>query len=164
MIGCWILLAFFVAGDGSGRDFFRVSFHSGGFILAQQAPLQKSGRFVFRRHPDGVLLSVDKSEVAGIVVVSSEPSRSLRPGERVDVGLTGEGPERTGGPPQPGLLREERPPGSPPVNPIWEYRSLSGRRLIVGASIPFPPAPAVRRAPGEPPMGVQSGPPPTRPD
>lgn len=164
MIGCWILLAVFAAGDGSGRDFFRVSFRSGGFILAQQAPIQKGGRLVFRRHPDGVLLSVDKSEVAGIAAVSSELSRSLRPGERVDVGVTGEGPERAGGPPQPGLRQEEGPAGMRAVNPNWEYRSMSGRRLIVGYNVPFAPAPAVQRAPGEPPTGVQSGPPPTRPN
>jgi len=153
VIGCWILLAFFAGGETTRQDLFQISFHSGGIVLAREAPVIRGGRLVFRRHPDGVLFSVRKSEVAGVVLVPLKPQGSLRPGEQLDVGSTGEGGARL-----------ERKAESPPAPPIWEYRSLSGRRLIVGSSIPFPPAPAVQRAPGEPPMGVQSGPPPTRPD
>lgn len=154
MIAFWILLALFAAGEeGSGQDLFQISFLSGGVILAQEAPVEKGGRLVFRRHPDGVLFSARKSEVAGIARVRFKPQSRSRPGEQIDVGSTGEGGPRT---------EPKTEPSS--VRPIWEYRSLSGRRLIVGYNVPFPPAPAAQRAPGEPPTGGQSGLPPTRPD
>lgn len=122
------------------------------------APVERGGRLTFRRYPDGLLLSVSKSEVTGVMPVPRvKPARSLRPGEQLDVGLTGDRPEQKGGSSQPGPLRGEGPAGSPPVNPIPEYRSISGRRLIVGYNVPFAPAPAVQRAPGEPPTGFRAG-------
>ncbi|MGH9366256.1 MAG: hypothetical protein ACRD3M_01110, partial [Thermoanaerobaculia bacterium] len=131
----WILLALLGPGDSSRQDLFQVSFLSGGTILAQEAPVERQGRLVFRRHPDGVLLSVRKSEVAGIAAVSVERPTIVRPGEQLDVGFTGEGaprPEEKGGPPQPGLRRGQGQGGSFPVRPNWQYRSVFGTRLIVG--------------------------------
>lgn len=83
-------------------------------------------------------------------------ARSLRPGEQLDVGSTGEGTPRLApkaGSPQP------PPPGSAP-----EMFTRRGTRWIPGYNVPFPTAPAVQRGPGEPPTGAQSGPPPTRPN
>jgi hypothetical protein len=92
VIGGWIIFAFFAAGEGSPQDLFQVGFHSGGSILAQEAPVERAGHLVFRRHPDGVLISVRKPEVAHTIPVHVQPARTPRPGERVDIGFTGEGP------------------------------------------------------------------------
>lgn len=47
-------------------DVFEIRFHGGGEVLAQERPLDKGGRMVFRRHPDGALISVKKSDVVGV--------------------------------------------------------------------------------------------------
>jgi hypothetical protein len=112
---------------------------------------------VFRRHPDGALVSVKKSDVVAVTAVRvNSGARSLRPGEQLDVGLTGEGTPRLGpkvGAPQP------PPRGGGPA-----MFTLRGTRWIPGYNAPFPPAPAVQRGPGEPPTVDQSGPPPARPN
>ncbi len=159
MLGCWILLSLLAAGEaGAGQEVFQIVFHAGGVVLARAAPIEKEGRLVFRRHPDGVLLSVRKSEVSSVTTMKVKPQASLRPGGQLDIGVTGEGATR----PVPGSGKPPSRPGEGAAG--VRLVSPSGRYYVPGYNLPFPPRPAVQQAPGEPPAGVQTGPPSTRPD
>lgn len=153
MIGCWILLGFLAGGETAAMpDVFRIRFYGGGEVLAQERPLDKGPRMVFRRHPDGALVSVKKSDVAGVNAMRIKPATgSLRPGEQLDVGLTGEGAPR--------LEPEIGSPQPPPPASAPEMFTRRGTRWIPGYNAPFSPAPAIQRGPGEPPTGIQNSPP-----
>lgn len=159
-------LAFLFLAPSDGSQLYRIELQAGIHILSLDRPTARGDILLFHRHPDRVFVSLKKVEVLRVVPFAAQPPEpiGLNPGEQLDVGLTGDGSEPKSGPSQPGLLRGEGPRGSPPVSANWEYRSTSGRRLIAGYNVPFAPAPAVQRAPGEPPTGVQNWPPPTRPN
>lgn len=149
VVGAAISLAL-LAGRGvaAAPQVFQIRFQGGGEVLAEGRPFDNGTRMVFRRHPDGALMSVKKSDVVGITAAEVRPAtRSLRPGEQLDVGLTEEGTPRLE--PKNGLPQRP-PPASAP-----EMFTRRGTRWIPGFNAPFPPAPAVQRGPGEPPTGIQ---------
>lgn len=158
VIGCWILLSLLAGGEAAaGPEVFQIRFHGGGEVLAQERPLDKGARMVFRCHPDGAVVSVKKSDIVGVTAVSVRPpTRSLRPGEQLDVGPTGEGTPRVE--PEAGSTQPPPPGAAPQMFTQW------GTRWIPGYNRAFPPASATQRGPGDPPMGAQSGPPPARPN
>lgn len=157
----WVALATSgLAQGGARQEVFQIRFAAGGTILAKERPFDKGTRMVFRRHPDGVLMSVKKSDVVEVVAVSIDrAARNLHADEWLEVGPTGEGAANHPLPPRPveGAASTRILNPSIPVMP-------PGSVWILGLNVPFPPAPATQRGPGEPPVGVQSGPPPVRPN
>ena len=135
---------------GAADLIYKIELRSPDVLWSQTPPVPKQDRFFFRRHPDGMLLSVPRAQVRRIVSLPIEAPAvtTLRPGEtRVIAAPASLGSARTARPRSPG----ERPDGTSAL-----YRE--------GGSFAHPPATAVQESPGEPPTGVPSGEPPKMPD
>jgi len=154
----------------------RIELRSKATLSSQGPPRQSGALLIFHRHPDGVLMSLKRSEVLRIVALppqarSGPRQRELAPGEQIVLGATGGGgaaraevgvTARTG-PPRLG----ERKDGTALFNPDREYRPDWDSKQVPGLNMPFPasrndnregttvafpPASAVQSAPGQPPM------------
>ena len=173
-------------------------------VLTLDAPRAEGAQVVFHRYPDGLFMSARTADVALVetfkaqgtapssseepgmrvseTVVVSAPSPGLRPGEVVDLGLTGEGSE---------TLRERasalaakaaaaepvRPPGEGArgkalFNPDRDYRPEWDSKLVPGYSMPYanspndllegktmsyPPGSGRQLNPGAPPTMINEG-------
>jgi hypothetical protein len=189
------LLAFFVAAGASvvasaaPARVYRIELAGGGVIFSDDAPLQSGEQLLFHGHPVGALQSLRRADVKRIVATSAapEPAAIVKPGQAVDLGVTGPGAVRRGvGPARP------LPRGSAPLqpgegkgatalfNPDRTYRPDWDGKLVPGATMGLPNSPndyregvtlahpaagATQSAPGEPPMmKPSSGEPPKAPN
>lgn len=181
--GLSIAVALFVAGSVSGAEamLYRIELAGGQTLLARTPPVPRASRLVFSRHPDGAVMSLKRTDVRRVVGVPAGPAPKaeapqFRPGTLVVLGPTGEGAsggsaagEKTA--PRPG----EAPDGRALLNPQRDYRPDWDARQVPGQTLPFPASPgdyregrtmalppggATQSAPGQPPTGVPSGPPP----
>lgn len=171
-------------GRGAQATHYRIELVGGETVLAKTPPVPRATRLVFSRHPDGALVSLKRSDVRRVVSVAGAPApqavaREVRPGTLVVLGPTGGGAAggsaadaKTG--PRPG----EAPDGRALLNPSrdyrpdWDSRQVPGQTLAYPASpgdyregrtLAMPPGTATQSAPGQPPTGVPSGPPPQSP-
>ena len=167
--------------SGAEATLYRIELAGGQTLLAKTPPVPRATRLVFARHPDGAVVSLKRADVLRVVSVAAPPTappvvREVRPGTLVVLGPTGGG--AAGGsaadgkaPPRPG----EAPDGRALLNPSRDYRPDWDSRQVPGQSLPFPASPgdyregrtlamppgtATQSAPGQPPTGVPSGPPP----
>ena len=178
-----VLLA--LARFSTGGELYRIEFGGKAQIWSQDKPRAQGALLLFRRHPDGALLSVRKSEVERVVAVAFEtPAQpALRPGEEKDLGVTARVAPRAEAPAagtsQPALRPGEAPGGKSLLNPDRDYRPGWDSLRVPGATEPFPasrgdyregrsyaypPGSATQASPGDVPKGVPSGEPPKLPD
>ena len=95
-----------VAAEASAPSrIYRIELAGGGFILSDDAPLQSGEQILFHGHPAGSLQSLRRADVKRIVAASaaSTPGSGMKPGQAVDLGVTGSGaPDRSGAPAEAG--------------------------------------------------------------
>jgi hypothetical protein len=179
-----------VAADASAPSrIYRIELAGGGVIFSDDAPLQSGEQILFHGHPAGPLQSLRRADVKRIVAASaaSPPGSGVKPGQAVDLGLTG-----PGAPGRSGALAKAGPRGNAPLrpgegkgatalfNPNRAYRPDWDGKLVPGATmglpnslndykegvtLAHPAAGAIQSAPGEPPMmKPSSGEPPKSPN
>jgi hypothetical protein len=178
-------LLFSAVSVAAGQALYRIEFAGKGVLWSREAPRTQKGQLLFRRHPDGILMTVKKSDVARVVAVTFEepPSAALRPGEQKDIGVTARvmasaGTAPTAGGAQP-LRPGETPEGKAVLNPDRDYRPGWDSTRVPGSSEPFPasrgdyregrsfaypPGTATQASPGDVPKGVPTGEPPKMPE
>lgn len=131
---------------------------------------------LFRHYPDGALMSVRAKDVRRVVAwrepaAASGPSRELKPGQAVEIGMTGGGSAApTAGKTAGGRVAA---PTTAPFNPSRAYNPSWDSKLVPGSTMPypaspndyaegktlaFPPASSVQAAPGEVPRSPEPKP------
>jgi hypothetical protein len=166
-----------IAADASEPPrIYRIELAGGGVIFSDDAPLQSGEQILFHGHPAGSLQSLRRTDVKRIVASSAAPTPAsgVKPGQAVDLGVTGPGaPSRSAGPAKNGPrgnapLRPGEGKGSTALfNPDRTYRPDWDGKLVPGATMGLPNSPndykegvtlahpaasATQSAPGEPPM------------
>lgn len=176
-----------VTADAADGNLYRVELDGKNVLLAKTPPVAHGTRLVFARHPDGVTVSLKRSDVRRVVTVPIQrvAGREFKPGELLVLGPTGEG--SSGAEPSAGATSTagaqgarpgEGPGGRALLNPQREYRPDWDAQQVPGATLPYPASPgdyreglnfayppgnAVQASPGQPPTGVPSGEPPRMP-
>ena len=174
----FVLAALFAsaAAAASGQTrVYRIDLAGGGILWSDDPPLQSAGQILFHGHPAGSLKSLRRADVKRIVAVKTVTPASIapRPGEAVDIGVTGAGARSSPGLRVPGarapgsntpLRPGEGTGGSALFNPDRAYKPDWDAKLVPGATIPLPnspndyregatlahpPAPAKQSAPGD---------------
>ena len=191
MVGGNVLLAALISLHAAGpapaaaQNVYRIELAGNQSIWSEDQPRDAGGRLLFHRYPGGMLVSVKKADVRRMTL-SSRPAaaaRGLRPGNVIDLGVTGSGSTPALG----GAATEganELPPGERkdgtallnpdrPYKPEWDSKQVPGLNLGYPASpndyregktVAYPPGTAVQAAHGEPPKApATSGEPPKGP-
>jgi hypothetical protein len=168
---------------------YRIELVGGGIVWSDDAPLQSGDQILFHGHPAGSLKSLKRSDIQRIVVQSMvvPATPAVRPGEAVDVGVTGTGgrgalPARPAPPRSPGAGARpgENKDGSALFNPDRTYRPDWDGKQVPGTTLGYPNSPndykegktfaypaatATQATPGDPPMmKPSSGEPPKQPN
>ena len=168
---------------------YRIELQAGGFVYSDDVPLQSGEQLLFHGHPAGALQSLRRADVKRIVATSAAPTPGgvVKPGQAVDLGVTGPGAVRRAVGPSRALPRGSAPlqPGEGKgatalFNPDRTYRPDWDGKLVPGATMGLPNSPndykegvtlahpaagATQSAPGEPPMmKPSSGEPPKSPN
>ena len=140
-----------VAADASASSrIYRIELVGGGVIFSDDAPLQSGEQILFHGHPAGPLQSLRRADVKRIVAASaaSTPGSGVKPGQAVDLGLTGPGaPGRSGAPARPPLrgnapLKPGEGKGATALfNPNRAYRPDWDGKLVPGATMGLPNSP-----------------------
>jgi hypothetical protein len=179
-----VLVLLPVVGRGAEPTVYRIELAGGQTFLAKAPPVPRANRLVFARHPDGAVVSLKRADVRRVVTTAAPSAaqpfgRVVRPGTLVVLGPTGGGApggnatgERSA--PRPGEASDGRALLNPSrdYRPDWDSRQVPGQTLPYPASpgdyregrtLAMPPGGATQSAPGQPPTGVPSGPPPQSP-
>src|ERR1700693_1192845 len=100
-----------VAGSAPSR-IYRIELAGGGVIFSDDAPLQSGEQILFHGHPAGSLQSLRRTDVKRIVAASAAPAPGtvVKPGQAVDLGVTGSGAASRG-------LAKAPPRGNAPLKP-----------------------------------------------
>jgi hypothetical protein len=181
--------AAFAAAAAAPQRIYRIELAGGGVIFSDDAPLQSGEQILFHGHPPGSLQSLRRADVKRIVAASaaSTPGIGMKPGQAVDLGVTGPGAAGRSGAPtkapprgsatlKPGegkgataLFNPDRT-----YRPDWDGKLVPGATMGLpnspndyreGATLAHPAASASQTAPGEPPtMKPSSGEPPKAPN
>jgi hypothetical protein len=189
MVGGSVLLAALIslhaAGPAAGQNVYRIELSGNQSIWSEDQPRAAGTQLLFHRYPGGMLVSVKKADVRR-VTLSSRPAaaaRGLRPGNVIELGVTGSGSTATPADAATEGVIElspgERKDGTALLNPDRPYRPEWDSTRVPGLNIPnpnspndyregktfaYPPASAVQAAPGEPPKAPPtSGEPPKGP-
>jgi hypothetical protein len=171
-----VFLAALAAGSRAQTRVYKIELVSGGLIWSDDPPLQSGEQILFHGHPAGSLKSMRRTDIKRIVAVTAAApaSAAIRPGEAVDIGVTGPGRGRTASGPavasgraaggSAALRPGEGKGGTALFNPDRTYRPDWDSKLVPGATMPFPNSPndykegatlarpagtAVQSAPGE---------------
>lgn len=165
---------------------FRIELTGGGVVWSDDAPLQSGDQILFHGHPAGSLQSLKRSDIKRIVAASAvaTPGSAIKPGQAVDIGVTGPGAASRTGRPLPranvALKPGEGKGATALFNPDRTYRPDWDGKLVPGATMGLPNSPndykegmtlahpaagATQSAPGDPPMmKPSSGDPPQAPN
>ena len=159
------------------REIYRLELAGKKTLWSQDRPVQSGAQVLFHRYPDGVLLSVKRSDLLRVVATKYQPdvARALRPGGLIELGATGGGTSQM----QPGNAASrvpgpgERKDGKALLNPDRPYRpdydskQVPGMNLGLpnspndyreGKTFAYPPASATQSAPGDLPRArVETG-------
>ncbi|MGH9365590.1 MAG: hypothetical protein ACRD1B_10065 [Thermoanaerobaculia bacterium] len=171
-----LLAAAFAASASSGARVYRIELAAGGVIWADDAPMQSGEQILFHGHPAGALQSLRRTDVKRIVSVAAAAAAgsSIKPGEAIDIGVTGSGsrgrlgaPARASTSGNASLRPGEAKGGTALFNPDRAYRPDWDGKLVPGTTMGLPNSPndyregstlahpaagASQSAPGEPPM------------
>ena len=161
---------------------YRIELVGGQPVLARTPPVPHGTRLVFSRYPDGVLMSLKRSDVQRVITVPPAKTadvRKHRPGDLLILGSTGGSgagstPSEAEGAMRPGEAIDGKALLNPSrdYRPGWDSKQVPGQTLPYpaspndyreGRSLAYPPGTAVQAAPGQPPTGVPSGEPPKSP-
>ena len=161
---------------------YRIELAGGQQVFARTPPVPHGTRLVFSRYPDGVLMSLKRSDVQRVITVPPAKTadvRKHRPGDLIILGSTGGGaagstPSEAEGAMRPGEAIDGKALLNPSrdYRPGWDSKQVPGQTLPYpaspndyreGRSLAYPPGTAVQAAPGQPPTGVPSGEPPKSP-
>ena len=181
MLAALVLTAVVAAGAReavpAAPSIYRVELAGGQSAWAIGKPQPNGPLLLFRRYPDGALMSVRAKDVKRIVAAAAATAgtKSLRPGQAIEIGATGGGGgtptgaagAKVSGPLGPGegkggtaLLNPNRP-----YMPDWDSKQVPGMNIPnpnspndyqEGRTFAHPPASAVQAAPGEPPKAPPS--------
>ena len=161
---------------------YRIELAGGQQVFARTPPVPHGTRLVFSRYPEGVLMSLKRSDVQRVITVPPAKTadvRKHRPGDLIILGSTGGGaagstPSEAEGAMRPGEAIDGKALLNPSrdYRPGWDSKQVPGQTLPYpaspndyreGRSLAYPPGTAVQAAPGQPPIGVPSGEPPKSP-
>jgi hypothetical protein len=136
---------------------YRLELSGGGSLWAKDAPMQSGGLVTFHRYPDGVLVSIRRSDLLRVAVTKPEPTvvRALSAGAAVDIGITGGGSAaggRAGTPARAGVARSGGSPKTNPAlgetkegkalfNPDRDYKPEWDSRQVPGLNLANPNSP-----------------------
>ncbi len=130
---------------------YRLDIAGHGTLWARDHPMQSGSMIVFHRFPDGVLVSIRRTDVTRIVAARYQASASgaIRPGGVIDLGITGGGgaapaaaAAAEGGPTAPALPGlGERSDGTALFNPNRAYRPDWDSKQVPGLNLGNPAAP-----------------------
>lgn len=134
---------------------YRIELKSHFALVAKTPPAPRGSRLVFARYPDGLLISLSRSEVWRVDPITEAEARNYKPGEIILLGPTDDRapagvPGKTSEPARAGeagggkaLLEAPRD-----HRPDWNSREIPGTRLPDRAAAqPIRPIPAPRPAP-----------------
>src|SRR5260370_25330080 len=86
------LLGFSLRSLAAAQTIYEMDLRGHMSLLSSDRPVQRGRLAVFHRYPDGVFLSIPEEEIVRVVMASASPSsKTLLPGEAIDVGPTGGG-------------------------------------------------------------------------
>ncbi len=173
----------------ASKQLYRLELAGRQTLWAEDHPQQSGSMIVFRRFPDGILVSIRRSDILRIVSARYEPAaaRAIKPGGVIDLGMTG-GSSGSGhlsaatkgaGATQ-STAPGERSDGTALFNPNrtyrpdWDSKQVPGMNLGYPASpndyqegrtLAYPSASSPPPAPGDVPRArVETGEPPKAPD
>jgi hypothetical protein len=127
----------------TAQTIFQVDLRGHASLLSNDRPVQRGRLALFHRYPDGVFLSVPEDEIVRVVTASASPSsKTLLPGEAIDVGPTG------GGHP-PDLPTQEGSAGTAPASDSGPYGPMNSSYYDYGSS----PRNGMGMGPGRGPIG-----------
>src|SRR5713226_7831564 len=99
-------------------------------LLSSDRAIQRGRLALFHRYPDGVFLSIPAEEIVRVVMASASPtSKTLLPGEAIDVGPTGGGH-------RPELPTPEGSAGTAPASASGPYGPMNSSYYGYGGSPP----------------------------
>jgi len=169
---------------------YRLDLVGGAALWSKDAPMQTGSVVTFHRYPDGVLVSIRRSDLIKVAITKPEQSvaRAAKPGAVLDLGVTGGGAGgHAGAPARAGGARAAAPGNNPgegkdgkalfnsnrDYKPEWDSRQVPGLNLgnpnspndyKEGRTLAYPPAPVTQSAPGDVPRAkVETGDPPKGP-
>jgi hypothetical protein len=168
------------ASPDPGLTVYRIETARQGVLYAADHPMQSGDLVSFHEHPSGTLVSLRRAEIQRVVVEHLVlGARGPRPGDAIDIGVTGSGSASrsasAGGAAAaaagPGL--GSRKDGTALLNPDREYQPDVDSKQVPGLNmgypnspndyregrtLGYPAAPAVQSAPGEPPKMAEPKP------
>ncbi len=124
------LLGLSLTSLATAQTIYQIDLHGHMSLLSNDRPIQRGRVTLFHRYPDGVFLSIPDDEIIRVVAASTRPSsKTLLPGEAIDVGPTG------GGHP-PDLPTPERTAGTAPASDSGPYAPMNSGYSGYGSSRP----------------------------
>ena len=137
---------------------YRIDLIPSGELITRDAPASKGTMLVFRRHPDGTLMSVRKTDVKKISQISLAEVPPSPADQVIQIGnLAMQGGSSQAGPARAGAAP---PKGGPALGKGFYTAVVPGQTIaepnspndyLVGRTFAGPPANAVQSAPGAPP-------------
>jgi hypothetical protein len=122
------LLSLSLTSLATAQTIYQVDLRGHRSLLSNDLPIQRGRLALFHRCPDGVFLSVPENEIVRVVTASaSRGSKTLLPGEAIDVGPTG------GGRP-PDLPTPEGSAGTAPASDSGPYGPMNSGYSGYGSS------------------------------
>ena len=138
------LLAFNLTSFVTAQTIYEIDLRGHMSLLSNDRPIQRGRVALFHRYPDGVFLSIPEDEIVRVVTASASPSsKTLLPGEAIDVGPTG------GGNP-PDLPTPEGSAGTAPASDSGPYGPMNSSYYGYGGSRPNGMGPGPRMGPFAP--------------
>ncbi len=150
-----LLLAFLtlcVTSLAPAQTIYEIELRGDARLLSKDRPVQRGRLALFHRYPDGLFTSIPEEEIVRIETTEvSAKSKTLKPGETIELGPTGGSRAR----------EASALPGATAATGLGSFGPMNQGLYWFGRPRVFPPASAMQSAPGAPPAGVPSGPPPT---
>jgi hypothetical protein len=138
--------------------FYQIDLVPSGRVIAQDAPVAKGTTIVFHRYPDGVLMSMRRSDVKALGKITPQAAVATLPQEKlVQIGdLAFQGTAQAG-PASAGAARVKSAPAlgrgyySEVVPGVTQGMPNSANDNVIGRSWAAPPGNATQSSPGSPP-------------
>ena len=149
------------------ETFYRIELAPTGYLVTKDAPVWKGTTLVFRRYPDGTVMSVRKSDVKTISQMSQAAQALSTSNQVVQIGnLAMQGGSTQAGPTNARAVRPRSAPAKtgPELGQGFYSNIIPGETTAmpnsandyqVGRTYAAPPANAVQSSPGAPPTMPQ---------
>jgi hypothetical protein len=144
------------------ETFYRIELAPTGYLVTKDAPVWKGTTLVFRRYPDGTVMSVRKSDVKTISQLSQAAQALSTSNQVVQIGnLAMQGGSTQAGPTNASAVGARRAPAigggfyGNVVPGVTQGMPNSANDNQIGRTWAAPPANAVQSSPGAPPTMPQ---------